>query len=104
MRYIKTLAIAAATSWLITGCAGTSVEQQQAYDQALSAAEAAYQKALSVDFAWRDSGDLIKAAKEAAAKGEIEKATGLANESRNQSELAYNQYLEQKDAGVKGIR
>jgi hypothetical protein len=104
MKYIKTLTAIAATTWLVAGCAGTSPEQQQAYEQAMSEAEAAHKKALSVEYAWRDTAKLMKSAKEAAEKGEIDKATKLATKARKESELAYNQYLQEKTAGADGIR
>lgn len=95
-----------ATVFLLTGCAAgpSSQEKQAAYEQAMSAAKAAYGKSLSVESAWRDAEDLIKAAEKAAKEGEMEKAIKLATESRKQSELAYAQYVEQKNAGEVGIR
>lgn len=101
----KTLAVMAISSWLVIGCAGMgSEEKQRAYEQAMAEAQAAYNKSLTVQFAWRDSMDLMKAAEKAAKDGELDKAISLANESRQQSELAYNQYQEQKNAGEVGIR
>jgi len=106
MTHMKTLIVTVAMAWLVGACAGglSTEEKQTAYEQTLAAAESAYNKALSVGFAWTNSEELLKAAREAAGKGELDKATSLARESRTMSELAYNQYLEQKDAGEIGIR
>ncbi len=92
---------------LVAGCAGMGVsteERQQRYQQAMAEAEASYKKALSVNYAWINSTDLMKAAKEAAGKGELEKAINLAEQSRQMSELAYKQYQDQKNVGERGIR
>ncbi|MDY6979537.1 MAG: SoxXA-binding protein [Pseudomonadota bacterium] len=103
MNMTKTLAALTVGAWLMAGCAGMggeSAEQaQQRYEQAMAAAQSAYDKVYAVEFAWRDSADLMKAAQKAAEKGEYDKAAKLANQSRQESELAYNQYLEQKGAG-----
>ena len=104
MKYIKTLALAALATGLVAGCAGTSPEQQQAYEQAMADAKAAYEKAKSVDYAWRDTAKLMKKAEQAAKKDEIKQATKLANKDRKESELAYQQYMDQKNAGEVAIR
>ncbi|MDR9435446.1 MAG: hypothetical protein RI563_01110 [Thiohalophilus sp.] len=103
MNKIKTLAALTVGAWLLAGCAGIGGEPaeqtQQRYEQAMAAAQSAYDKVYAVEFAWRDTEDLMKAAKKAAEKGEYDKAIELANQSRQESEIAYNQYLEQKGAG-----
>jgi hypothetical protein len=103
----KILLIMTISGGLLVGCAGTgpgSEEMQQQYTQALNSAQAAYDKVYAQEAAWRDSEDLIKDAKKAAEKGEMEKAIKLLNESRKQSELAFSQYQEQSNAGNVGIR
>lgn len=108
MKVNKTAIALLVSAGLVAGCAGVggeSTEQkQQRYQQALSAADAAYQKVYSVGFAWTNSEDLMKAANKAVEKGEWDKAISLAEEAKTISELAYNQYLEQRDAGKQGIR
>lgn len=103
MNTIKTLLAFTVGAWLLAGCAGIggeSAEQtQQRYAQAMAEAQTAYDKVYAVEFSWRDTQDLMKAAQKAAEKGEYDKAIALANQSRKESELAYNQYLEQKGAG-----
>ncbi|MFP3873985.1 MAG: hypothetical protein ACLFV1_05985 [Thiohalophilus sp.] len=103
---IKSLIVFFVTAWLVAGCAGgmSSEQQQQQYQQELSAAKSAYVKAMKVHYAWRDTAKLMKSAEKAASEGELDKAIDLAVEARKQSELAYNQYQDQKDAGEVGIR
>ncbi len=91
---------------LATGCAGMgkeSVAKQaptpEAVQAAIQEAEAAIKKTDSVGYLWRDTEKLLKAAKAAAKKGELEKALELAGKARRQAELAYQQYLSQKNAG-----
>ncbi|MDZ7662714.1 hypothetical protein [Thiohalophilus sp.] len=106
MSNIKTLIVFVATAWLVAGCAGgmSSEQKQQQYQQEMSAAKAAYERVREVEYAWRDTEDLMKAAEKAAGEGELGKAIDLAVEARKQSEIAYNQYQDQKDAGEHGIR
>jgi hypothetical protein len=105
MKRTSALAVFAFTAWLGAGCAGSgpvpaSAEQkQQRYQQALAEAEAAYQKVYAVQYAWRDTEELLSSAKEAAAKGDIDNAIGMATEAKSQSELAYEQYEAGKTAG-----
>ena len=68
-------------------------------DKAITQASAALKKADSVGFAWRDTGKLIKEAQAAAEKGDSEKAMALAVAARKQGEAAYQQYLDQRNAG-----
>ena len=67
--------------------------------KAISDATVALKKADSVGFAWRDTGKMIKAAEAAAQKGDKAKAMALAEEARRQGESAYQQYLDQRNAG-----
>lgn len=106
MSNIKTLIVFVAIAWLVAGCAGgmSSEGKQQEYLQEMAAARAAYERVLRVEYVWRDTEDLMKAAEKAASEGELDKAIDLAVEARKQSEIAYNQYQDQKDAAERGIR
>lgn len=106
MSTIKTWIVVVATASLLVGCVGgmSSEEKQQAYQQAIAGAKQAYEKVLGVGYAWRDTAKLMKEAEKTASEGELEKATDLAVEARKQSELAYNQYQNEKNAGEIGIR
>ena len=70
-----------------------------AVEQAITDAAAAMKKAEAVGFAWRDTGKMIKAAQAAAEKGDTAKAMALAEQARKQGESAYQQYLDQRNAG-----
>lgn len=66
---------------------------------AIKAAEAALDKARSVEGEWRDAKKkMVKGAKAAAAKGDFEKAIKLANKAKFEGEMGYAQAMAQKDA------
>jgi hypothetical protein len=67
-------------------------------DAAIQKAEAAREKAASVDGEWRDTADLIKQAQAAAKKGRRAAAVRLAEEAMHQGELGYAQAMSQKGA------
>jgi hypothetical protein len=69
--------------------------------QAIQEAEAAAEKADSVGYLWRDTEALIDEAKKAAEEKNYERAIELADEARHQSEEAWRQYLDQRDAGTR---
>ncbi|MFP3873967.1 MAG: hypothetical protein ACLFQT_03790 [Thiohalophilus sp.] len=97
MKKIVILAMTAALT--LAACAtGPSMTEQQA-NNAISAAKSELNKAKQLNYAWRDSGKMIKAAEKAAKEGEYDKAVDLANEARKQGELAQSQHNEQKDSG-----
>ena len=64
---------------------------------AIDAAESARKKAASVDGEWRDVGKTLKKAKAAADAGDYAKAEKLADHARVQSEMGYQQAIEQQD-------
>ena len=65
----------------------------------IAAADAARKDAASLGFEWRDTGKLIKKAKEAEANFEFEKALKLAVRAKRQGESAQAQALAQQHAG-----
>lgn len=95
---MKKIAIMAMTAALtLAACAtGPSMSEQDA-NNAISAAKSELNKAKNVNYAWRDTGKMIKAAEKAAKEGEYEKAVDLANEAEKQSELAQQQYRETRN-------
>lgn len=69
-------------------------------EQSIADAKAALKEAEKGGYAWRDTGKFIKQAEEAAAAGELEKASSLSHKALEQSELAEKQKIEQ-DLAVK---
>ncbi|MFO8024547.1 hypothetical protein [Thiohalophilus sp.] len=97
MKKIAILAMTAALS--LAACAtGPSMTQQDA-NNAISAAKTELNKAASMNYTWRDTRKIIKAAEKAAKEGEYEKAVDLATEARKQGELAQAQAREEQNAG-----
>ncbi len=100
--------LAGAVALALAGCATQTAQQQptQQHSQAdaqsaIQAAEQATDRAASVGFEWRDTRKkLLDKAAEALKAGEYDKAVELANQAKFQSEMAYQQYLDQKDAKV----
>jgi len=97
------IAILGALLIAVSGCATTEGkggnEQAAAAAAAIKAAEAALDKAKSVDGAWRDVPSFIKKAKAAASKADYETAIKLANKAKFQGDMGYQQAMGQKDAG-----
>jgi len=85
---------------MATGCSmGTKSASPEDYSMALSEAKAALANAKKVNYEWRDSGKILKEAEKAAAAGDYDKATSLANKAKRQGELAVMQQKEQMNAG-----
>lgn len=103
---MKKYLVAAVMALFLAACAGTAARdnpgapEAQEATQAIKEAEAAAEKADSVGYLWRDTEDMIKEAKKAAEEENYDKAVKLAEEARRQSELGYQQYLDQKDAAA----
>ena len=107
----KIVSLAAIASFTLFGCAsGPTVTQEQA-NNAITQADAACAKVKAVNYEWRDScmgakdkktkkhtGILAKA-KDAFAKQDYDTAYKLASTSLKHGETAYQQYLDNKDAG-----
>ncbi len=93
---LKFLALMVVTLGLVIGCAGTTEEESQGdAASAIAAAEKAYKIALDEQYAWRDTGKIIKKAKKALKAGDEAKALKLANKAKKEAEDAVTQkYLE----------
>ncbi len=83
----------------LSACGGVAARSDADVQQAIEAAQAAAHKADAVGSEWRDTGEMIKKARQAAAQGDQAKAMKLAKEAEKQGELGYQQYLDQKNAG-----
>ncbi len=98
MRKLSTI-VAVMGASLLVACAGNTVSaDEQSFDASYQAAEAARKKAASMDFEWRDTGKMLKKAKEAAAKGDYETAEKLAKTAEMQGKMAQAQAKEQEQA------
>jgi hypothetical protein len=67
-------------------------------DAAIHQAEAAREKAASVDGEWRDTAELIHEAQAAVKRGQHAEALRLAEQAMHQGELGYAQAISQKGA------
>lgn len=87
---------------LMIPAAGTAMAADDAekasYETTLAAAKAAQKKAASVNGEWRDVGSFIKDAEKAAESGDYKTGLKMAKRARVQSELGYEQAMEQKNA------
>jgi hypothetical protein len=82
---------------LLVACASNTVSaDEQSFNASYEAADAARKKAASMNYEWRDTGKMLKKAKEAAAKGDYETAEKLANKAKMQGEMAAAQAKEQE--------
>lgn len=97
---MKKLLLAAIAALFLNACASTppgpSVQDAKT---AISKAEQKASQAAKVDYEWRNTGKIIKKAKVALKKGDIDSAIKLANKAGRQGDNALKQYAEQKNAG-----
>lgn len=95
---VKYASLLALVLGVTVGCSSTSQESTctpQQVNDAISAAKAAYAKALKADYAWRDTGKMIKKAEKLEKEGKCDEALSLANKARRQSENAIAQKAEE---------
>jgi hypothetical protein len=104
---MKKLVIFGALVFALSGCSAMSGggdsaagNDAAAAKAAIAAAEAALDKARSVEGEWRDAKKkMVKGAKAAASKGDFEKAIKLANKAKFEGEMGYKQAMDEKNAG-----
>jgi len=77
--------------------AGASKEQA---DASIRDAKAAYSKVAATGFAWTETSEMIEAAEKAFSNGNLDDAVKLAQEAKERSQLAYQQYEANKDADM----
>lgn len=103
--FFKLASVAILSTGLMAGCASdskdepapeTQVQEQPgpsaAAKNAIYSAKIKLAKAEKLDYAWRDTGKLIKDAEKAAAAGDNDKAIMLANQASEQADDAVAQY------------
>ncbi len=88
---LSTVLVLAALS---VGTTGTVTKTD--VDQLIRAAEVARNKAASVGNEWRDTRKHVKEARAAAEEGKLELAIQLANQAKQEGELAYTQAMMEK--------
>ena len=96
---MKKIAMLAAAATLMLGACATAPSVSK--DDAMAAIDMAKQEtaaAEKVNYAWRDTGKIIKQAEEAMKKEDYATAVKLANKAKNQSSNALMQYEDQKNA------
>ncbi len=97
---MKVLLLAASAALFLHACANTPpAATAEDANTAISMAEQKTQQAREVNYEWRDTGKIIKKAKSAMKKGEMDTAIKLANKAGRQSDYALKQYAEQQNAG-----
>ena len=109
--HVKLLISAILSMWLISGCAdqatksGSGSMASPEATTAIASANSAIKAAKANNWIWRDTEKILKKAEAAAKKGEEAKAIKLANQARDQANLAVKQYqLEQRvNRGLKPI-
>jgi hypothetical protein len=103
----KLIPFVVAAGMALGGCAsggdmaGASANTHNEKDaaSAIMAAEHELTKAAAAGNEWRDTGDLVKKAQEAAKAGKYDEAVKLAGKAQRQSENALAQAEAQKNAG-----
>jgi len=97
----KIILLVAAAALALGACSSTPSQTHTKNDalSAIAAAEHETARARKVGYEWRDTGKLIKKAKEALKKEQYDKAIKLANKAKRQSTLAIRQQQEQANAG-----
>ena len=106
--YAKFLGVVTLALGITVGCSSTSTntastastasDSQQEAAQLIAEAKSALDTAIKGNYAWRDTGKIIKQAEKALAAGDVAKARALADKALEQSELAKKQSIEQDKA------
>jgi hypothetical protein len=96
MRKLSTIVAVMGASLLVAGAGNTVAADEQSFNASYEAAEAARKQAASMNYEWRDTGKMLKQAKEAAAKGDYETAERLANKAEMHGKMAVAQAKEQE--------
>ncbi len=92
-----TIIVAVMGASLLVACAGNTVAaDEQSFNASYEAAEAARKQAASMNYEWRDTGKMLKQAKEASDKGDYVTADKLAKKAEMQGKMAVAQAKEQE--------
>ena len=96
MRKISYIAAVMGASLFVASAGTTLAADEKSFNAAYEAADSARKKAASMNYEWRDTGKMLKKAKEAADKGDYETAEKLAKKAEMQGEMAVAQANEQE--------
>ncbi len=88
MRKLSTIVAVMGASLVVAFAGNTVSADEKSFDGSYEAAEAARKKAASMKVEWRDTGKILKKAKEAAGKGDYETAEQLAKKAKMQGDMA----------------
>lgn len=99
MKSIIKLVSATALMMSLVACASGPTHTLDQANNALKEAEAANAAVKKVHYEWRDTGKLIKKAREAKGKGDFDTAVKDADKAKRQAMHAMAQYKEQMNAG-----
>ncbi len=80
-----------AAALVLSACGVQQTHTDKDAAAAITAAEAANKKAKKAEFEWRDTGKIIKKAKELAKNGEFDTAVKKANKAKKQADMALMQ-------------
>lgn len=94
----RNLVALAAFSWLTAASAAVAASTAADFQSALSAADAAQKDAGALKNQWTTTEDILTAAKRAAAAGDFDTATGLANQAEALAKASIAQAKEQQEA------
>lgn len=99
MKTIIKLALASALALSLAACQSAPTKTLEEANMALKAAMAANDKTKPLNAEWRDTGKLLKKAREAKGKGKFDEAVKLAGQAERQAKNALAQAEQQKNAG-----
>ena len=95
---MKKVIIAVASAAILSACGATGpTKSLEDANAAIVTASGANEKVKKVNYEWRDTGKLIKSARDAKGKGEFDEAVKLANKAKFQGDMGYEQAMGQKD-------
>jgi starvation-inducible outer membrane lipoprotein len=97
MKTIIKLAIASALALSLAACQSAPTKTAAEADMAIKAATTANKAVKKVNYEWRDTGKILKAAAKAKKAGKFDEAVKLATKAEKQAKNAMAQYHDQKN-------
>jgi histidyl-tRNA synthetase len=104
MRKLSTIVAVMGASLLVACAGGNSMSaDEKSFNATYEAADAARKQAASMSYEWRDTGKMLKKAREAADKGDYASANKLAMKAQMQGKMAVAQAKEQEQAWMDAV-